>query len=147
MYSILHIYVCHFYGLPLFCANPSLQISHTWGFFFSWTALKQVFIIFFVTKGFLHTGHFTLFSHEQFWFDFSTYVSFFHGVFVLQVCGYSTEMPLGFQIRSPPASGITGLNIDKKWIFWTTYLPHLVNVVCEQLLNKNQYSVGYALRF
>ena len=25
-----------------------------------------------------------------------------------------------------------GINVDKKWTFWTTYLPHLVNVVCER---------------
>ena len=27
-----------------------------------------------------------------------------------------------------------GMNVDKKWTFWITYLPRLVNVVCERPL-------------
>ena len=54
---------------------------------------------------------------------------------------------LAFFDHLPPCVDIFyGMNIDKKWTFWTTYVPRLVNVICEQPLNvKNKFTlaIGY----
>ena len=42
---------------------------------------------------------------------------------------------LAFSDHLPPCVYIFyGMNVYKKWTFWTTYLPSLVNVVCERPL-------------
>ena len=42
---------------------------------------------------------------------------------------------LAFFDHLPPSVDIFyGMNVYKKWTFWTTYLPSLVNVVCERPL-------------
>ena len=56
----------------------------------------------------------------------------------------SIDKILTFFDHLPPCVYIFyGINVDKKWTFLTTYLPRLVNVVCERpLSNCNLFSVG-----
>ena len=42
-----------------------------------------------------------------------------------------------FFLSTYPQVCVDILYVDKKWTFWTTYLPRLVNVVCERPPNDN----------
>ena len=55
---------------------------------------------------------------------------------------HKQRWPFFFDYRSPCVDIFYGtMNVDKKWTFCTTYLPRLVNVVCERPLRSHAVSV------
>ena len=122
--------------------NPSCDDSHYW---VSGTSDTRLVLPYkrFSTRHITWTNNINkliISFHPMIWLGFA---EFWQTIFRCSICvskgvftNYVEKILAFFDHLSACVDIFYGMNVDKKWTFEITYLPRLVNIVCEQPLAK-----------